>query len=171
MCRLHFAMRLFLLCVPFLVLQACTTREQLAMEQVEVDETDSTAPESSPPEEPMPSNLATLNPARIYVSDQGYFMVSVAPERGWIQVNQVHNWILHLETSGGIPIDKAQIVVTGGMPEHGNRLPTIPRATQGQNHGDFLIQNFKFQTKGTWDVHFDITAGGRRDRVTVGFEL
>jgi tetratricopeptide (TPR) repeat protein len=88
-----------------------------------------------------------------------------------IGINRIHSWILHLETRDGLPIDNAEIHVSGAMPEHGHGLPTAPQVTRYLGNGNYLVEGVKFHMNGWWQVHFAITADQQSDRVTFNLVL
>ena len=104
-------------------------------------------------------------------SEQGLYQVSYAPQDGSIRVNQIHAWILHVETPDGEPVENAQILVDGDMPQHGHGLPTVPRVTQYLGNGDYRVEGVKFHMPGWWIMEFDITAAGQTDHVTFNLQL
>jgi hypothetical protein len=80
-------------------------------------------------------------------------------------VNELHTWILHVETAEGDPVEGAVITVAGDMPAHGHGLPTQPRVTDYLGNGDYLVEGMKFSMGGEWVMTFEIEASGGVDRV------
>lgn len=105
------------------------------------------------------------------LSDAGLFKVSYRSALDPISINETHSWTLHIATPDGAPVNDAEIRINGGMPAHGHGLPTRPQVTKALGNGDYLIEGFKFQMGGLWEVRFDITAGGQSDSVTFEFTL
>ena len=103
-------------------------------------------------------------------SAQGAFRASYRTE-GAIPVGRLHAWTLHVADADGVPLTDAAIAVDGDMPEHGHGLPTRPRVTRHLGNGDYLVEGVKFQMGGWWVMDFDITAGGRTDRVRFNLQL
>lgn len=110
----------------------------------------------------VPSDLDTSTSR---LSDDGLFRVSYIASTGAVPVNQIHQWTLHVETADGQPIDNAEIIVDGDMPQHGHGMPTKPRVTKNLGNGDYLIEGMKFQMGGWWLIDFTITANGVTDAV------
>jgi hypothetical protein len=108
---------------------------------------------------------ADLDLATTRLSSQGAYRVSYAPRHTPIAINQLHAWILHVETQDGRPVENAVIAVDGDMPQHGHGLPTQPQVTQSLGNGDYLVEGMKFQMGGWWLVDFAIDAEGQRDTV------
>jgi hypothetical protein len=105
------------------------------------------------------------------VSDQGLYKVAYQPQSGPLSVNQIHSWVLHVETVDGQPVENAEISVDGDMPQHGHGLPTVPQVTKYLGNGDYLVEGMKFHMPGWWIAEFDITVGGQTDHVTFNFIL
>lgn len=103
------------------------------------------------------------------MTDQGLYSVEYTPQSGAIAVNQIHSWKLHVETADGSPVEDAQILVDGDMPQHGHGLPTRPQVTRYLGNGDYQIEGVKFHMPGWWVMDFEIQAGGQTD--TVRFNL
>jgi hypothetical protein len=112
---------------------------------------------------------AQLDLATSRLSDQGLYRASYAPVAGPIAVNRIHSWTLHLETADGRPLENAQVVVDGDMPQHGHGLPTRPQVTQNMGNGDYLVEGLRFQMPGWWVMEFRVTESGRTDKI--GFNL
>lgn len=106
-----------------------------------------------------------------WTSAAGEFRVSYSSELEPITINQIHHWILHLETIDGVPVPGAEIIVTGGMPAHNHGLPTSPRSTQYLGNGDYLIEGMRFHMAGYWEITVTITTGGVSDMVLIPLEL
>ncbi len=107
---------------------------------------------------PAELDLATTRPTA-----QGRYSATIVP--GQIQINQLHSWTLHLETPAGVPVENADITVTGDMPQHGHGLPTRPQVTRYLGNGDYLVEGMKFQMGGWWVIDFAITVAGEADSV------
>jgi hypothetical protein len=67
---------------------------------------------------------ADLDTATTRLTDNGLYHISFTSAFDPIAINQIHSWTLHVETADGQPVDNAEIVVNGGMPQHGHGLPT-----------------------------------------------
>jgi hypothetical protein len=103
-------------------------------------------------------------------SAQGAFRVSYRTD-GAVPVGRLHAWTLHVARADGTPVTEASIAVDGDMPEHRHGLPTRPRVTRHLGNGDYLVEGIKFQMGGWWVMDFDITAGGRTERVRFNLQL
>jgi hypothetical protein len=114
---------------------------------------------------------ADLDTAEVRPTDQGLFRVTYTSLVEPVPVNQLHTWTIHVETPGGTPIEQAEIVVGGGMPQHAHGLPTKPQVTQDLGGGDYTVEGLRFHMPGWWEVTFQITAGGQSDSVTFNLVL
>lgn len=88
-----------------------------------------------------------------------------------IVINRIHDWVLHVETAAGEPVDGASITVDGGMPEHDHGLPTAPEVTRNLGDGNYLVEGLRFHMNGYWELEFTITAGGETDTVVIPLTL
>jgi hypothetical protein len=115
-----------------------------------------------------PENLDTA-PTRL--SEKGDFQVSYTSSLDLVPVNQMHTWTIRVETAGGEPIEGAEIMVDGGMPQHRHGLPTTPQVTQDLGEGEYLVEGLRFHMPGWWEVKFQVTANGKSDSVTFNLDL
>jgi hypothetical protein len=114
---------------------------------------------------------ADLDTATTRLTEQGLYNVAFVSAIDPIAINQIHSWTLHVENTGGEPVDNAEITVDGGMPQHGHGLPTRPQVTQNLGGGDYLVDGLKFQMGGWWEVRYTITADGQTDDITFNLVL
>ena len=112
-----------------------------------------------------------LDYSRTRTSYAGSYQASFRPQQDSIVVGKLHSWILHVETAAGAPVDSATITVDGGMPQHGHGLPTKPRVTQAQGHGDHVVEGMKFNMGGWWVVRLRINGAAGTDSVTFNVKL
>jgi len=101
---------------------------------------------------------------------QGAFNVTYKSEVEPLPLNQIHSWLLHVETADGKPVEKASIKVDGGMPAHHHGLPTQPAVTEVGN-GDYLVQGIKFSMTGHWEMWFEIQADGTTEKKKFGVDF
>ncbi|MCC7450748.1 MAG: FixH family protein [Anaerolineae bacterium] len=102
-------------------------------------------------------------------SEQALFHGSWVSQLEPIAINQIHTWMVHIETPDGRPLEEGQVTVDGGMPQHGHGLPTQPKVTQYLGQGNYRVEGMKFNMPGWWVVNFHITANGHND--TLQFNL
>lgn len=115
-----------------------------------------------------PQDAADYQPERM--SAQGGYRLSWRTD-GPVPVGRLHAWTLHVSRSDGTPVTDATIAVDGDMPEHRHGLPTRPRITRHLGGGDYLLEGVKFQMGGWWVMDFDVTSGGRTERVRFNLQL
>ena len=101
--------------------------------------------------------LALANEPNPNISEGNYFRIRYESRITPLPLNQIHSWILHVETLDGKPVDNAMIVVSGGMPAHKHGLPTQPAVT-GLGGGEYLVEGVKFTMTGLWEMEFLIQA-------------
>ncbi len=116
-------------------------------------------------------NQAEAADSRVRISQSGLFQVSFESQQQPIAINQIHSWVLHVETADGQTVANADITLSGGMPAHDHGLPTSPRMTQYLGNGEYLIEGIRFHMNGSWDIVITINAGGDRDTVVIRLEL
>jgi hypothetical protein len=119
----------------------------------------------------MTSKPANLDYSRTRTSEAGLYRGTIRPQGDSIPTGRLQTWTLHLETTGGSPIDTAAVSVDGGMPQHGHGLPTKPQVTRRLGHGDHLVEGMKFNMGGWWVVKFRLDAPAGRDSLIFNLEL
>lgn len=105
-----------------------------------------------------------------WVSSRGVYTVSFESSLEPIEINRIHNWILHI-TSDGEPVTGASLAVSGGMPAHDHGMPTRPRVTAELGNGEYRIEGMRFHMGGDWEVSIEIKANGKSDTVVVTLAL
>jgi hypothetical protein len=116
--------------------------------------------------------IPELDTATSKPSDNGLYQVSFASNLDPISLNQMHSWVLTVQTPDGEPVENATIQVDGGMPQHGHGLPTRPQVTEELGDGAYLVEGLRFQMGGWWEVTFSITnTAGETDSVTFNLIL
>lgn len=114
---------------------------------------------------------ADLDYSRTRASESGLYRATIRPQGDTIPTGKLQHWTLHLETSGGAPVDSATLAVDGGMPQHGHGLPTKPRVTRALGNGDHLVEGMKFNMGGWWVVRFRVNAAQGTDSVEFNLSL
>lgn len=113
--------------------------------------------------------LFTAN-SSVQASD-GELLVTYSTPAGPPAINQMHSWILHVESEDGVPIEDAEIVVIGGMPEHDHGLPTQPRVTVELGGGDYRLDGMRFHMHGYWEISVTVTTEERESVVVIPLQL
>ncbi|MGB0385272.1 MAG: FixH family protein [Ardenticatenaceae bacterium] len=85
-----------------------------------------------------------------------------------LQINQIHDWQLEIETIEGEPLVGATVTLSGGMPAHQHGFPTVPTVTE-VGDGRYLTSGMKFQMSGQWQMVFDIEVNGEYDQLVFDF--
>ncbi len=86
-------------------------------------------------------------------------------------INDMHSWILHVETDSGLAVEGATIDVEGGMPDHDHGLPTKPRVTEELGDGDYRLEGMRFHMSGYWEIVVSVTADGKTSVTTIPLQL
>ena len=105
------------------------------------------------------------------ITRSGYFHISYQSELEPITINQIHNWVLHIETPAGDPVSGAKISVSGGMPMHNHGLPTNPKVTTDLGRGKYKLEGLRFHMRGYWELIVIIEVQGRRDTAIVKLNI
>ena len=116
----------------------------------------------------IPANLDTTTQ---HMSDKGLYHVAIASNLEPIAANQMHSWTIQITTPAGQPVENADIIIEGGMPQHNHGFPTAPRVTSSLGDGKYLIEGVKFNMGGWWEIKFNIAANGQHDSVTFNIIL
>jgi hypothetical protein len=86
-------------------------------------------------------------------------------------INVLHEWVLHIETPDGEPVEGAEISLNGDMPAHGHGMPTVPRVTADLGKGDYRVEGMQFQMGGYWVIDVEVSAGAHADTIRFGLDL
>lgn len=82
-------------------------------------------------------------------------------------LDDFHAWTLRITDAAGKPVERAQISIKGGMPEHGHGLPTSPKIAYTGKPGEYRIEGLQFSMPGWWEVSLYISQDRRDDSVTL----
>ena len=104
-------------------------------------------------------------------SENGEYVFSLYSTDPGIPFKKIHNWVIHIETKDGKPLENARVFVFGGMPAHQHGFPTRPRVKQYLGNGDYLVEGIKFNMPGDWEMRFNIKEGMKSSRVVYQFNL
>jgi hypothetical protein len=114
---------------------------------------------------------ANLDYGRVRPSEVGLYRGTIRPDGDSIPKGKLQKWTLHLESTGGAPVDSAKITIDGGMPQHGHGLPTKPLVTKQLGNGDYLVEGMKFNMGGWWVVKFRVNAPLGSDSLMFNLKL
>ena len=107
----------------------------------------------------------------VWVSKRGLFTLSYESALEPIEINRIHQWVLHIENESGELVTGANIEVTGGMPAHDHGLPTRPRVIEELEDGNYRLDGMRFHMAGDWELTISIAADGKTDTVIVALHL
>lgn len=116
----------------------------------------------------VPSDLDT---ATMQTTAEGLYRISYVAEVQPVPVNQMHSWVLRVETPDGAPVLGATIDVDGDMPQHAHGLPTRPQVTAELGNGEYRVEGIRFHMQGWWVIDFTIESEGRQDSVRFNLML
>ena len=120
---------------------------------------------------PMPEIPDDLDTSRFKETENGVFNVGVSSELDPLELNEIHSWIVHIESEGGETVENAEILIGGGMPQHNHGFPTTPEVTEELGDGDYMIEGMKFSMGGWWELQLSINAAAGSDSVTFNIVL
>ena len=94
------------------------------------------------------------------LSAAGLYQVTLVPGIDPVPVGKMHAWLVEVTDAAGAPVE-ADIVMDGGMPQHGHGLPTVPTVTGKDHHGRHIVGGMRFNMPGWWvlEVKIDGAAG------------
>jgi hypothetical protein len=104
-------------------------------------------------------------------TDQGLYAATVEPGLSPVTVGTMHGWVVRITTPDGTPVEKATILVDGGMPQHGHGLPTDPAVSAELGGGRYKVEGMKFNMPGWWVVKLSVDGPAGPDTVTFNLVL
>lgn len=108
---------------------------------------------------------------REHTSRNGHFHLTWSSEVEPLSINRMHSWSIRITTANGEPLDKADILISGGMPLHNHGLPSSPRVTEALGNGHYRVGGMRFHMLGDWQLVFNIEAGQQRDVIVVPLKI
>ncbi len=115
---------------------------------------------------PSPAKVA---PENSIPTEEGLFLVSWESSVTPVPLQKIHEWTLTVTDPEGTPVEEANILIDGDMPEHMHGLPTQPEVTDALGNGRYRVEGMKFSMPGFWNITVFVQAGGHYDQAT--FEL
>ena len=91
------------------------------------------------------------------------YMLALRPDPLRIEVGQPFSLIMNVCTKGGEPAELVRVDAT--MPEHKHGMNYAPTIL-GTGNGRFRVEGLLFHMPGTWEIAFDVRAGGEIQRLT-----
>jgi len=103
-------------------------------------------------------------------SAQGRYVATLEPAKP-LRPRQMQTVRVTVRDAEGRAIDEAQILVDGGMPQHGHGLPTRPRVTSNLGDGIYEIEGVRFNMGGWWQFKLAIAGSLGADTITFNLDL
>ena len=103
-------------------------------------------------------------------SAHGIYSATLDPMQQ-IRVRRMQTMRVVVTDQDGEAIENAQILVDGGMPQHGHGLPTQPRVTRYLGDGAYEIEGVKFNMGGWWEFALAVNTDAGADTVTFNLDL
>jgi len=114
---------------------------------------------------------SALAAEEVWETSNGSYKVSYSSKIMPIPINQIHQWVLHIETAKGEPVSDANLELQGGMPLHDHGLPTNPIATEYLGEGNYLIEGMRFHMMGDWEITLEISKGNLSETVLIPLRI
>ena len=106
-----------------------------------------------------------------WLSENGHFRVSYESDISPLPLNQIHSWILQLETADGTPVQDAILELEGGMPAHNHGLATAPVISSGSGRGQYRVEGLRFHMQGDWVLTIIIRTGSLTDTILIPLSI
>jgi hypothetical protein len=102
----------------------------------------------------------------IATSPSGAFTVAWRPVGAAVPTNELFELEVELFEGRGTdkPLVGAQLRVSAWMPEHMHGMSRRPQAVESEP-GRYLVRGMLLHMEGLWQLFFDVTAGGKSERV------
>jgi hypothetical protein len=104
------------------------------------------------------------------MSANGMFVAMLVPVEP-LRIRQMQSLTVVITDANMHPIENAQIMMDGGMPQHRHGLPTKPRVTRNTGSGVYEIEGVRFNMGGWWEFKLSITTPAGTDIVTFNLAL
>ncbi len=114
---------------------------------------------------------AYAEPDPVWSSEKGLYKLAYTSALEPIEINRIHEWLLHIETADGDLVENAEVTVDGGMPVHNHGLPTRPTVTAYLGNGDYRVEGLRFHMNGQWEIWISVKSGSMTDIVTIPLQL
>ena len=101
----------------------------------------------------------------------GQFQATIYTRSSPVIINRIFQWEIVLQDLQGKPIENANIIIRGGMPEHNHGLPTAPKVTKYLGAGKYLIEGVKFHMAGNWQLEFIVSTNDQQEVLTFAYQL
>ena len=113
---------------------------------------------------------ADLDYSLAHASDHGLYEVTLAPSVDPIPFGQLHGWTVAVTAPDGTPVE-ADIVLDGGMPQHGHGLPTVPKVVGKDAEGRVIVGGVRFNMPGWWELKVHVDGAAGEDTATFNIAL
>ena len=104
------------------------------------------------------------------VSADRRYIATLQPQQA-LRTRQLQSMRVSIVDARGQAVEGANILVDGGMPQHGHGLPTKPRVTKYLGDGMYQVEGVRFNMGGWWEFKLAINAVAGADTVTFNLDL
>jgi hypothetical protein len=116
--------------------------------------------------------MGAAEPAQqTWTSDSGALRASYGSSVVPVPLNQIHSWVIHLETNAGVALENAEVSVDGGMPAHNHGLATAPAVTAYLGNGDYRVEGLRFHMQGAWELRITVRHDNTSDKIVIPLNL
>jgi len=123
---------------------------------------------NAPTSEVAPASVPApaLAERQLVTSPSGAFTVAWRPLAPAVPVNELFELEVELYEGRGTekPLAGAQLRVSAWMPEHMHGMSRRPQSAETAP-GRYLVRGMLLHMEGHWQLFFDVTAGGKSERV------
>lgn len=117
------------------------------------------------------ATLEQLDLGTTRATQRGLYRVSIVQRPEPVTLHDFQSWVLRVESRDGRPVAGAVLDVSGGMPQHGHPLPTLPVARPGAAPGEYRVEGLQFSMPGWWEVSVYVAKDRREDTTTFNLIL
>jgi hypothetical protein len=103
-------------------------------------------------------------------SEDGRYDITIRPDIDPVPVGRIHTWTVYIVSKGGTEPTASNVMIDGGMPQHGHGLPTRPKVTVQLLDGGYRVEGMKFNMTGWWTLTVHIS-GAAPDEATFNLRL
>ncbi|MCA1978442.1 MAG: FixH family protein [Thiobacillus sp.] len=99
-------------------------------------------------------------------TDDGRYSVHLDEVPAVLKSGELQSWCVRVTDARGKPARNIKLRFTGGMPQHGHGLPSVPATSAGKGKCPYRIDGIEFHMPGVWQIGFDIVGrDGRRQEI------
>lgn len=94
----------------------------------------------------------------VWDTEDGQYQVHLDDVPSQLKSGPQPAWCVRVTNSKGQPVRGVKLEFTGGMPQHGHGLPSVPATTAQAGKCPYRIDGIEFHMPGVWQIGFAITS-------------